>query len=726
MKRSSTIALAAGVLLAGLGLWWLAGVGGTNSTAPASGAGPERTGGQPSAPLDLASAPSGERTSSASETPKPAADLPPEPKGTISGTVVDSKNRGLGGVDVSAVLDVALDADAFDPAAKARERVVARARTDSEGRFALEVAAGRAHELRAAAAGFALGVVTAVNAGEHPTILLRHGAVLSGTARTKLGGRPVAGARVFLVPAGGRSVAPVWDGRTDAKGAYLAENLPPGSHLFYVLPMSAEKLGLSADRVTLAEGETRTLDVSVPDGTIVLGEVRDGGTGLPIAGAEVSPDAFLLVTVRTNEAGHYEFSGIEASAARITVRARAPGYGVYEAGAVPQEGGVIRADFELAKSRGARGRVVSKEGAPVAGATVVAWASARDGEITREDERTARTGDDGHFRLADLRTDLALAIVVKKERFAESVLRTIEAGLADDADLGDVVLSPGASLEGSVSTTAGDPVQGADVTLAPSPCGTFERCPLERYAITDAKGVFRFADLADGTFRIDVEAEGVPPRKEGYSVALSEGEAKRGFRIVVGEGRSIAGRVVDPHGLGVEGAEVELFAAGGGTPSGFTTRSRADGTFQVNGLDAVEYDVAARFRDDYGPPDDRHHLIDARAERVAAGTSELVLELRRAAEIAGRVAGIDEGSELHPFVLAVGGDGRRFAGEHLAANGRFLLRVPAEEYVELRAWSNAPESIARGSATSDPEHPPDAVRTGVRGGDAGVVLYLKP
>ncbi len=723
MRRSTTIVLALGVVLAGIGLWSLGRLGGVHSTE--TGAGPAPAAPAPAGiPVGLANAPSDERVSSIPAPIAPTSDLPVEARGTIAGTVVDSRNHGLGGVEVRAVLDVARDSDALDPEAKALERVVARTSTGSDGRFSLEVAAGRAHELRASAAGFSLGVAADVRAGEHPTILLRHGATLSGTARRKQDGRPVQDARVFLISAGGGTTAPAWEGSTDEKGAYLAEDLPAGAHILYVVPKA---LGIAGDRVDLAEGETRKLDVSLPEGTTVLGEVTDAVSGAPIAGAEVSASGFLLVTVRSDEAGKYQLvaSGDGVGAEKITVAARAPSYGVYEVAAVPQEGGVIRADFALAKGRAAHGRVVSRAGAPIAGAIVVAWASRMDGAILREGRRTTRTGDDGRFRLPDLRTDLPVGIVVRKERFAQKVEKVLDAGLSDDFDLGDVVLCVGTSLEGSVATPAGDPVRGADVTLAPESRGDFEASPLERYATTDAQGVFRFADLGAGSFRIDVEAQGIPTAKEGWKVVLSEGESKQGFRIVVGAGRSIAGRVIDSVGLGVDGAEIELSAPGS---AGWSLRglSAADGTFQLNGLDADTYDVEARFREEYGPPGDRHHLVDARVAKVAAGTTDLVVELRRAAEIVGRVAGLDGDPEHHPFLLAVGDDGRRIAGEHLQPHGRFVLRVPANEYVELRAWADAPESITRGPGSSDPDHPPQAVRAGVRGGDADVVLVLKP
>jgi hypothetical protein len=721
VKRSSTIALVAGILLAGFGLGWLSDLGAARRVEAPTGADPDRAEAKPP-PLEIANERPSERTSTDPEPAKPPAELPPEPTGTISGTVVDSRNRPLAGVEVAAVLGVATDVEAFDPETRSRERVAARTRSGADGTFALEVAAGRAHELRGSAPGYALGVVSEVHGGERATLLLKHGAILSGTARRKEGGAPVAGARTFLVPSSGRTVAPVWESRTDEKGGYVAENLPPGAYLFYVFP---ERLACSVGQVQLSEGESRTLDVSVPTGAIVLGEVKDAETKLPIANAEVSPYGFHLLTVRTDPAGRYELAVQEEEKLAIAVWARAPGYGVYEAAADPGEGGVVRADFELARGCNARGRVVSRERAPVPDADVLARASGGEVGMWRFDRRSARTDRDGRFLLTDLRTDLPHGIAVRKDRFAEGVLRTIEAGIAGEVDLGDLVLAPGGSLEGSVVTASGDGVQAAEVTLTAKDPSRIWGDLFARSATTDAKGVFRFADLAAGDFRFDVQARDLPPRKEGWALTLAEGEAKRDFRVIVGEGRAIGGRVVDARDLAVEGAEIEVTAAASDRP-GLVVRSRPDGTFQANGLAPEDYDVEARFRDDYGPPDDRHHLIDAKAARVAAGTTDLVLRLRRAADLAGRVLGLVDDPEIHPFVLAVDGEGRRLAGAHLQPNGRFLLRVPAEEFVELRAWSSAPEAILRGSATSDPEHPPEAVRAGVRGGDADVVLYLKP
>src|SRR6185369_12838025 len=151
-----------GAALAGLGLWWLAGLGGVHRTeippASASATGPDAA----VPPLEVStSAAADRRSSSTPATPRTLPDLPPEAEGTIAGTVVDTRNRPLGGVEVSAVLGVVRDAEAYDPEAADRERTVARTRTDSEGRFALEVAAGREHEIRASSPGFALGVVSA-------------------------------------------------------------------------------------------------------------------------------------------------------------------------------------------------------------------------------------------------------------------------------------------------------------------------------------------------------------------------------------------------------------------------------------------------------------------------------------------------------------------------------------------------------------------------------------
>jgi hypothetical protein len=293
--------------------------------------------------------------------------------------------------------------------------------------------------------------------------------------------------------------------------------------------------------------------------------------------------------------------------------------------------------------------------------------------------------------------------------------------------LGDVVLAPGASLAGMVATSAGDPIQAALVVLSPAGCESLDSCPLEREARTDALGTFCFADLAAGKQNLRVEIEGIPSTsKQAWTVELAEGEAKLGFKIVLGEGRSIAGRVVDPAGLGIESAEVELTSSAPEIQTTASVRSRADGSFQFNGLEPGAYNLTAGFRDVYGTPDDRYSLIDAHAANVDAGASSVVLRLRRAAEITGHVRTSSGDAVVSARVAAVDAEGHTVDGEDVDRRGSFRLRVPAEDVVELRVWITTPESLQLGKSPTDGGALPQAVRAGVRGGDQDVVLVVKP
>ncbi len=186
---------------------------------------------------------------------------------------------------------------------------------------------------------------------------------------------------------------------------------------------------------------------------------------------------------------------------------------------------------------------------------------------------------------------------------------------------------PAASLAGFVATPGGDPIQDATVLLRPSLAARLYDYPLAYQAKTDAQGAFQFADLAAGTMTLDVSVEGIPS-KGGWTVELLDGRAKRGFQIVLGEGRSISGRVLDAEGLGIEGAELTLTSSDAQISTNASARSRTDGSFQFHGLEAGSYEITATLADEHGPPGDRHRLLPANVSKVEVGATDVVLVLK--------------------------------------------------------------------------------------------------
>ncbi len=403
MNRTVYLALAAIAVLVTIGVWGLVSVGADRVQSGAST--------PPAEPPQAESvlSPTLEGTAVDRTTPT-VAEVAADPaevsetEGALRGRVVDSRNRPVSGALVTAVRGVASGADRFDPEARKDEREVARAGCDPDGRFELRLASGRPHELRASAAGFAATIVPDVTSGQSPTIVLQHGAILSGLVRRKEGGAPVADAHVLLFRDVDRP--PEWEGRTDASGQYVAQNLRSGALQLCVFPSQQSRRRID---LVLSEGETRTLDISLAAGAAVTGEVKDAQTGAPIAGAEVSSFGFLSELAHTDDAGRYELLGVSLEDPEVRVAARAKGYGRFEVAVSPAgaaEGSVLRADFELVRGRVVTGRVITHRGKPVADAYVVAIAQQTQTTILREERISARSGPDGRFRIPDVRTDV--------------------------------------------------------------------------------------------------------------------------------------------------------------------------------------------------------------------------------------------------------------------------------------------------------------------------------
>ena len=102
----------------------------------------------------------------------------------------------------------------------------------------------------------------------------------------------------------------------------------------------------------------------------------------------------------------------------------------------------------------------------------------------------------------------------------------------------------------------------------------------KQVAVHDAGGSFVLKGLAAGTY--DVLAATADNRSGRLStIALSDGEHKSGLRIVIGQGTTLRGRVVE-YGTGIPIPNAEVTILSVGTP--VSTSTDATGSFSVDGL----------------------------------------------------------------------------------------------------------------------------------------------
>lgn len=218
----------------------------------------------------------------------------------------------------------------------------------------------------------------------------------------------------------------------------------------------------------------------------------------------------------------------------------AAGLGIRERGDSPQEGttedlGILRV------RRGASIRVVvlSKDGAPVEGAEVVASGSAG---IVLTNEAT--TDANGEAEIPGFPERAQFRLQVRAEGFE----RAWVTGKSFDEQPIRIELARGAILEGDVRDRKGDPVAA---TLN----GTDASGRTETYGFSDESGAFRLAHAPAGSLRLVAHAPGYDPSRP-VEIETRPGERVQRIRIELAAAEGIRGRVLDARGGPVFGARV--------------------------------------------------------------------------------------------------------------------------------------------------------------------------
>jgi len=609
-SKALLVSLAA---LAAVVLAWLALA--RNTTPPARGAG-VRTAAEDAARLAEsggavapAAATSARRESAPAAPSAPATAAEPAPRNPLfallSGRVVDRAAAPVAGAEVRVLRPEVGHFSMLDLETRRAPREAARAVTDAEGRFGFELERGIPFDLAVSADGFCDELLPQRYAGEELEAVLSTGYLVHGFVRRARDAGPIADARVRVFQRN-RSRGRSRETRTAGDGSYqLRITFQEGA----TLEVSPER-EQGSDWIELtfdAEGRAR-VDLELPDGLEVRGRVLEAGTGKPIAGARVGEGWTYRRSAATDARGEYVLSGFGVTGVQ-ELFARAPGFGQAKRASLPAAvDGVLHVDFELARGRTARGRVLDPGGRPLAGAYVAAVASEDGPEGQRTDWISGRTDFAGRFELAGLDSELPHCLLASAEGFDTKVY-DFPAGEWTEAeiDLGDVHLAPPAVLAGTVEDETGQPVAGVEVVLrgtnrdrgrlrAGSVLPPAADWYVEsRVATTDARGRFWFGALPAGDFRLGARARG-KPESPSVAVALAEGELREGFVLLYPRGEEIRGTVVDAEGHGLGGVYVNASlmeardaSAWAGRPAEATARTGADGAFELRGLLAGRY-----------------------------------------------------------------------------------------------------------------------------------------
>ena len=401
---------------------------------------------------------------------------------------------------------------------------------------------------------------------------------------------PLAGALVWVAS------RPETLARTDPTGG--VELLSASESRLVLSAAAAGYLPATVRVTTSASGEPTVADLILTPSAKLRGRTVDE-RGDPVAGVEIdvlarqSPRSirygrrrarFDRHTARSDGDGRFRIRSLVPEMP-YDLTATLPGHArsrqSFVAPAARQIGEV---EVVLRQGRRGEGLVVDTQDRPIAAASIVLERQEetdprrrflRDWLGTGPDHR-AESDAEGRFRIPDLAAG-RFQLTVRRSGFAAAVVPGIEVPVgAGGFDLGTVVLSPGADIEGRVVDADGQPLAEAEV-FANSREDRLAGAPAR--AVSGADGRFVIADRRAGA-KVDLSAT-----RTGYlSATLSGVEAPTGEPVVLTlrPATRVGGRVVDPGGTPIAGASLMLWTqAGFGGGDG---RSDDQGRFVIEGV----------------------------------------------------------------------------------------------------------------------------------------------
>ncbi len=350
--------------------------------------------------------------------------------------------------------------------------------------------------------------------------------------------------------------------------------------------------------------------------------------------------------------------------------------------------------FVVADGSRLEGRIVDHDGAPLSGIAIRLLAL--DGvlvKIPRDLHLETVSEDSGHFSFRELPASLPLALEVDREGYAK-VLREI--GVFDVgrvvSDV-DIVLERGIMLRGIVHDESNRPIAGASIRVELANSAAIA-APSTGAMTTqsDAAGRYEIHGLGRTLYRIAAEHDGFAPCVEVRSLlAITlKPEAHQDLVLRSANG-SASGRVVDDAEAPV--ADVDLRATA--ETHVVTTRSDAEGRFELNGLADRDYEIV--------PTKEGTHAVATAHARP--GMKDVVVRLARNGGLHGRAVRKDGSipSDLVAELHRIESGGEKLICRCETNGGDFALRdvVPGKYSLEFGATgacrSRSPEfTIASG------------------------------
>jgi len=430
------------------------------------------------------------------------------------------------------------------------------------------------------------------------------------------GGAPVEGARVSAREPG-KPWAVAASDDTDSRGRFALEGLAAEPY-----ELEARAAGFPAARLAAVQSGGDPLEIRLEKGLAITGLVLDARNRTPVAGARISDTGGRAAAVITDETGRFDLVGAEGAPGALEVSHESYATWTGQAGPEPVE-------VLLREARGIHGTVLGPDSKPLRNVRVALEVHGMPPALRQVFQHfkthlripPALSAEDGSFFLRVNDWDEPCLVVASAPGYARARIGPLDPpGAREDWPRVDVRLGLGSCIEGEVSRSTAGPLPGARVLIRSAlQSGPQAKVILDMVPVPVGDCVF---SAADGSFKIDRVEEGVYEvevsavgfaRKTIASFPVGKGPAR--LDVVLDEGGSIEGKVVDPRGNPLRGIELvalldngamdfgdarpereasmRRFDLAGGMGVG-STKSDADGKFLFERLPEGPFCIVAR------------------------------------------------------------------------------------------------------------------------------------
>ncbi len=529
----------------------------------------------------------------------------------VEGYAVDPRGHPVQGAEVHA-------SDGGAPMAMAR--FLRRADTEPaavsgpDGYFRIEDRrAGETVNLDARRDGYAPAVAPGVRvpAAEPVRIVLQPTSAVEG--KTVDGdGKPVAGARVLIIPTDRRGGFQVKDGTSDDGGVFRIEDVPPGAAEARATAQGFQAASISNLEIRAGQ-DLKGVEIVLAAGAAVEGRVLSPA-GRPVAGADVEVveaeegRSFfrMSASAQTGGDGRYRLEGVAPGTRTVQASHKSYRPTVRDLEVRPGENTL---DLSLEGGSEVRGRVVDEGGVPVPGARVTLREGMRSWDLP-----SGVSGADGGFTLEGV-ADGTYRLLGEKDGFArdEEGQEVVVAG----SSVGglEVELGRGGAVVGQLL--------GLDFTELSQVQIRADGGMWGRTGTVRPDGSYRVDNLAPGKRRITASLPGGTRQADG-EVELEPGVSEARLDLDFGEGLTLTGRVLR-NGQPLAGEMVSLDAVAG---SGRWGETDHEGRFRFEGLAEGSYDLAVmsrggmRHQEKLELTEDRDLLIDLQTVAISGRVTD--------------------------------------------------------------------------------------------------------